>query len=149
SLATPACTRQASGRETRSRLDAPMPLLPRDDVDRFVTAELGAVLAPAAELDREVDLVRPDLDRRALLPLAVRPALAGAGLKILALVVAGRLPDGPLAARQTDVREKEAGIHARLVAAIKGGHEGIEHGESLPERIAHPASIRASAMPSV
>src|SRR5262249_17295875 len=126
-----------------------MPLLPRDDIDRFVPAELGAVLTPAAELDREVDLVRPDVNGRALLPLAARPAFTGRGVKIVALVVARGLPGGALAAARADVRKEEAGIPARLVAAIEGGHEGIEHRESFLERIAHPVSIRASAMPPV
>src|SRR5260370_33985254 len=87
-LASPAHTRQApvkalkrSGHETRSRLDAPVTVLPGHDIDRLVTAELRSVLAPAAELDGEMHLARSDMDRRALRPPAPRPAGAGAGMQ--------------------------------------------------------------------
>src|SRR4029453_7765900 len=71
-------TTSCSVRVRRARLYSPMTVLPRDDVDRPEAADQRAIRLPTAERDLQMHLVRPDMDRRALVPLAARPAAAGA-----------------------------------------------------------------------
>jgi len=106
-----------------------MAVLAGDDVDRLEFAEQRAVAAEAAELDLEMDLVRPDMDRRALVPLAARPAVAGARAEIVELVFAALLPDHDLAAGDPHMREVAGGIDRDLIAPIEPRHVGVEHGQ--------------------
>src|SRR5436305_1125599 len=106
-----------------------MPVLPGHDVDRLEFAQQRAVLAEAAELDLEMDLVGADMDRRALVPLAAGPAIAGAGAEIVELVRAALLPDRDLAAGNPDMREVAGRVDRDLVTAIEPRHVGVEDGQ--------------------
>src|SRR5689334_17306483 len=124
----PSCLRR-SGRERRAGLYAPVAVLTGHDVDRLEAAEQRAVAAEAAELDLQVDLVRAAMHRRPLVPLAARPAVAGAGAEVLELVVAALLPNRDLAAGDPHVREVAGGVDRDVIAAIEPGHVGVEHGD--------------------
>src|SRR5260221_14151306 len=118
---SPPATRaeRASRRKRRPGLDAPTPVQPRHDVDRLESAEQRAVLAPTAEFHFQVHLVLADMDRRALVPGAVVPAVPRSRAEIGQLVVAAVLPDADLAARQPDMREVTGRVDGGLVAAIE------------------------------
>src|SRR5260370_27069309 len=104
-LARPACIGQASGRKTRSRLYAPMPVLAGYDVDRLEAPDQRFIRPPMAERDLQVHLVRSDMDRRALVPLAPRPAVARPGQEILELVGAVFPPNDDFVARDPHMRK--------------------------------------------
>src|SRR6185436_20726583 len=99
-----------------------MAILAGDDVDRLERADQRAVGAETAELDLQVDLVRPDMDRRALVPPAARPAVAGPRPEVVEPVVAAIVPDHHLAAGDPHVREVAGGVDRDLIAMIDPGH---------------------------
>src|SRR5260370_24162630 len=78
-LARPACIGQASGRKTRSRLYAPMPVLAGYDVDRLEAPDQRFIRPPTAERDLLVHPFRSVMDPRALAPLSPRPTLPPPG----------------------------------------------------------------------
>src|SRR6266404_6364501 len=89
------------------------------------------------------------MDRRAFVPAALRPAFAGPGAEIIQPVVTALVPDRDLAAGQPHMRKIVARIHPRLVTAVESGHERVEDGKRLGQRIAHPACLRANAVQAV
>src|SRR6185312_11842003 len=121
----------------RARLNAPMPRLEGDDVDRLEAADHRAVGAETAELHLEMDLVGADVDRRALVPLAARPAVTGPRHEIAELVVAVVIPDDDLAAGQAHMGEVAGVVDGGLVAAVQPRHIVVEGAERLFQRIAH------------
>src|SRR5476649_2924528 len=100
-------------------------------------------------------LLSADMDRRAFVPLAARPAVAGAGHEVAKLVVAMILPDHDLAAGQPHVRKVAGGVDRRLVATIEaidiGVHDAHRFRQGTSERIAHrwpsPSLISATVRP--
>src|SRR5690349_1365310 len=73
-------------------------------------------------------LVGADMDRRALVPAALRPTIAGAGAEVGKLVVAALLPHHHLAAGNPHMREVAGGVDRDLVTVIDARHIGVHHG---------------------
>src|SRR5260370_12816045 len=117
-LARPACIGQASGRKTRSRLYAPMPVLAGYDVDRLEAPDQRFIRPPTAERHLQVHLVRSDMDRRALVPLAPCPAVARPGQEILELVVAVFRPKDDFATGDPHMRKIARCVDGGFIATI-------------------------------
>ena len=98
--------------------------------------------APAAEFHLEMDLVAADMDRRALVPLAVMPAIACAGDEVAQLVVTVVGPHDHLAAGQPYMREIAGIVDGRLVVAIEPVDIVVHHlhgrGECVPAHLCLP-----------
>src|SRR6266851_4594980 len=106
----------SSGRKTRSRLYAPMPVLAGYDVDRLEAPDQRFIRPPTAERDLQVHLVRSDMDRRALVPLAPRPAVARPGQEVLELVIAVFRPNHDLATREPHMRKIARRVDGGFIA---------------------------------
>src|SRR5260370_6777042 len=119
----------SSGRKTRSRLYAPMPVLAGYDVDRLEAPDQRFIRPPTAERDLQVHLVRSDMDRRALVPLAPRPAVARPGQEILELVVAVFRPNDDFAASDPPMRKNTRRVDGRLLAPLYARHVCTQHGQ--------------------
>src|SRR5580704_10933070 len=126
-----------------------MAVLKGHDVNRLEAADQRSIRPPAAERHLQMHFVRPDMDGRALVPLASRPAVAGPRPKIRELVVAVVRPDDDLAARQPHVRKIAGGVDRRFIAAIETRHIGVEHSRRFLQGITHPARTSASVMPAL
>src|SRR5471032_3079611 len=121
----------------RACLDTPMTRLQGHDVVRLETTDQRAVGAKAAERHLEMNLIPPNMDRRAFVPLAARPAVAGAGHEIAKLVVTMVLPDHDLAAGQPHVRKVARIVDRRLIATVEAIDVRVHDAHRFRQRIAH------------